>query len=342
VSEQKKITAQGHERVAAFLLSLDRDVAANILKSLKPDIVVQVSQAMLELDPRIGEENTVNDLYRTLALHVNGPKHVHACDDGELREILAATFGDKQGGEVLAKISERRRRDRPFLNVEAYPPGTIYRVLRHESIPVSALILSHLPPGLAAKTIRMYDEEAALGIVKRMAILSPPNAAMLQAIAENLEEALQAVAEEPEEPDPSDRLRSIAELLNNTTPELEKSVIEAISEDDADMAAELREFMFTWEDVGTIDKRAMQKILGTVDTKTLSIALKAASPEVENAVLSNLSSRVREMVAEERELAGAVPLSEVETARNDIMKNIRAMIEAGEFSPSRAGEDLVA
>ncbi len=338
---EKKVVATGHERVAAFLLSLDREVAANILKSLKPDVVLQVSQAMLELDPRVGEESVVNDLYRELAIHVNGPKHVQACDDGELQKILAATFGDKQGNAVLEQINERRRKDRPFLKVEDYPSGTLFRVLRNESTPACALVLAHLPAGTAAKTIRLFEEEQALEIVKRMATLSPPNLSVLQAIAANLEESLLAVAEEPEEPDPSDRLRSIAELLNFTPPELEKSVIAAIGEDDADMAAELREFMFTWEDIGTIDKRAMQKILGTVDTKTLSVALKAASPEVENAVLSNLSQRVREMVAEERELAGAVPLSTVEQARADIMKNIRAMIESGEFSPSRAGEELV-
>ena len=339
---EKKVVAKGHERVAAFLLSLDRAVAANILKSLKPDVVVAVSQAMLELDPRIGEESAVNDLYRELALHLNGPHHVKACDDDELRQILAGTFGDKKGGEVLQQINERRRKDRPFLQVEKFPPGTIFRALHHESVPVVSLVLAQLPPGLSAKIIRLFEEEAALAIVKRMAVLSPPNVAMLQAIALNLEEALQIAVTEPEEPDPSVRLRSIAELLNHTTPELEKSVIEAIAEDDADMASELREYMFTWEDVSTIDKRAMQKILGTVDTKTLSIALKACSPEVANNVLGNLSQRVREMVSEERELAGAVPMSEVQCARDDIMKNIRAMIEAGEFAPSRAGEDLVA
>ncbi|MEW6073129.1 MAG: FliG C-terminal domain-containing protein [Planctomycetota bacterium] len=338
----KRGSPTGHERVAAFLLSLDRAIAAKILKSLKPDVVVQVARAMLELDPKAGEESAVNDVYRQLALSVHGPKQGRACNSGELRAILNATFGDKKGGEVLNEIHERRRLDRPFLNVEAHPPGTIFRVLRRESDAVAALVLSHLPPEVSAKVIRRYEEEKALAIVKRMAVLSPPNRAVLRAMANDLDAALELAAEEPPEPDPSDRLRSIAELLNHTPPELEKVVIESIGSENAGMAAELREFMFTWEDIATIDKRAMQKILGTVDTKTLSVALKACSPAVEAKVLGNLSHRVREMVAEERELAGAVPMSEVLGARADIMKNIRAMMETGEFSPARAGEDLVA
>jgi len=85
----------------------------------------------------------------------------------------------------------------------------------------------------------------------------------------------------------------------------------------------------------------MQKILGMVDTKTLSIALKGASVAVEENILGNLSSRVREMVSEEREIAGPMPLSDVQDARNEIMVSIRALIEAGEFRPTRGSDALV-
>jgi flagellar motor switch protein FliG len=79
-----------------------------------------------------------------------------------------------------------------------------------------------------------------------------------------------------------------------------------------------------------------------VDTKTLSIALKGASEAVEGNILDNLSSRVREMVAEEREIAGPMPMSDVQDARNEIMISIRALIEAGDFRPTRGADDLVA
>jgi flagellar motor switch protein FliG len=339
VSERTEVG--GHHRVAAFLLSLDRDVAANILKSLNEDVVVAVSQAMLELDPKLGTETAVNDIYRSIAVDLNGPQDVRACDDDELREILVTTFGKPGGESVHQRILENRRTERPFLNVEKYPAGVIFRVLKYESSSAVSLVLSHLDPALAAQIIKLCEEEKALEIVGKMAVLSPPGLAMLQTIADNLEQELALSAEEPAEPDPSDRLRSVAQLLNFTTPEIEKSVIESLAEEDSEMAAELREYLFTWDDIAEIDKRSMQKILGSVDTKTLSIALKACTPAVEENVMGNLSQRVREMVAEERELAGAMPISEVQASRDEIMMNIRAMIEAGEFSPSRGGEDLV-
>ena len=75
--------------------------------------------------------------------------------------------------------------------------------------------------------------------------------------------------------------------------------------------------------------------------RTLSIALKACPPAVEQNVMNNLSSRVRDMVADERELAGAIPMTEVAAARGEVMTAVRALMDAGEFSPARAGEELV-
>jgi flagellar motor switch protein FliG len=141
--------------------------------------------------------------------------------------------------------------------------------------------------------------------------------------------------------DPARRLQSVAQILNNSAPEMEKKVIEALAQSDEKVANELREKLFTWEDIATLNRRAMTKILGTVDTKTLSVALKGCSKAVEQNILSNLSSRVREMVLEERELAGAMPLADVKLARDEVLKSIRALIESGEFRPNRGGEELV-
>jgi flagellar motor switch protein FliG len=122
---------------------------------------------------------------------------------------------------------------------------------------------------------------------------------------------------------------------------VERSVLGGLEEEDAQMVAEIREYMFTWEDLASLDKRAMQKVLTSVDTRTLSIALKGSSTSVEENILSNLSSRVREMVAEERELAGPMPMSEVQVLRDEVMKAVRGLMESGEIKTTRAGEDLV-
>ena len=107
------------------------------------------------------------------------------------------------------------------------------------------------------------------------------------------------------------------------------------------MASQVRELLFTWDDLATIEKRAMQKILASIDTKTLSIALKACPEGVFENIMNNLSSRVRDMVLDEKELLGPMPFSDVLQARVEIMGTVRALMESGEFSPARASEELV-
>ncbi len=330
----------GHQQVAAFLLGLDPETQQKVLRHLDKRVLDDVARAMIDLDPRLTAGGTLERLYRSLAVSLHGRKDLRPCAPSDLGTTLAATFGAAEGQSVLKKIEERRRKDRPFLEVERHPPRRIARALEAESSAIGALILGHVAPELAAEVLRFLPEELGLDAVRRLANLETPAPTVLRIVAGKLGARL-AKLEEQGDGAGVDRLQVIAEILNNSSPEIERKALEKIGQMSADVAAELREHMFTWEDIATIDKRSMQKILSTVDTKTLAVALKGSSPGVESNLMGNLSTRVRSMVVEEREIAGPVSMDVVENAREEIMKSIRAMIEAGEFRPSRGGANLV-
>jgi flagellar motor switch protein FliG len=335
-------STSGIQRVAAFLLSLEEEKVAAVLKHLADDVVEQVARAMMELDSGMDSSTAIDSLYRELAVRANLPKAVRPCTEGELEQLLARSHGGDRARSLVADIQARLHRDRPFRALEAYPEVNIAKVLSGEPPAVVALIASQITPSVTAGVLEHFEPEKATETLRRMASVKTPPPTVLIALAEDLEAQLKAMAEQPAEIGEEDRLRGIAEILSYSSPELETGVVESLQAVDEESATALREFLFTWEDISAVDKRSMQKILGTVDTKTLSLALKGCGQEVEESVMSNLSERVRDMVAEERELAGAVPRNEVEMAREDILKNIRAMIESGEFRPARSGEDLVA
>lgn len=330
----------GHQQVAAFLLSLDPKTARTVLRHIKRDVLEDVARAMVDLDPRLSEEGTVESLYRSLALSLHGPKRVSACPPNELGGLLETAVGANESKAILERIEARRRKERPFAAIERHPSARIARVVAGESAALGALVLGHVDPKKAAEIVAAMPEEKALEAVGLLAKLRDPSPGVVRVVAERLAGLLSAL-EAKGESAAIDRLQGIAEMLNNSSPQIEQKVMETIGAESAEMAATLREHMFTWEDIATIDKRSMQKILSTVDTKTLSVALKGASSGVEGNLMNNLSARVRDMVAEEREIAGAVSRTVIEDARNEIMRSIRAMIEAGEFKPSRGGEELV-
>jgi flagellar motor switch protein FliG len=333
-------SVQGYQRVAAFLLSLEPAVASSVLKGMPPEVVARVAQAMIDLDPRLTGKGVVEELYRALGRDLHGPKAVGPCDTDHLRKLLGDAFG-KQADELLRAIQERRLASRPFLELERHPPAALARVLREESAAVAALVLAHVEPAQAALVLKSFEPAAALEVVRRMVTLEAPAPELLRTLAADLAQRLARAPLPAAAAGPEQRLQSVAELLNNSPPEMEKKVIEELAQQDEKTANELRERLFSWEDIGALNRRAMTKILGTVDTKTLSVALKGCSRAVEQNILGNLSSRVRDMVAEERELAGPLPLSDVKIAREEILKSIRALIEAGEFRPNRGGDELV-
>lgn len=331
----------GSHRAAAFLLSLEKEDAARVMRHLDPKIIANVAEAMTELDPAICAAEAVEGLYQELARTLYQRASVRPQDDFELGEILERTFGRNDAEQVLVGIHERRRKEQPFAFLESYPAQVVARVLADETPAVVALILAHISPGVSAAVLGVIEEDRALSVVKRMTSISPPNIETMLSIADDLEGRIRHAATIPPPPDLADTLRTVADLLNFSKVETERAVLEGLEEDDQDVANQVREYMFTWEDLSTIEKRAMQKVLASVETRTLSLALKGSSEAVEQNVMANLSSRVRDMVDDERELLGAVPLSEVVSARNEIMVVVRGLMDQGEFNPARAGEELV-
>ncbi|MDE0896126.1 MAG: hypothetical protein OSB10_06035 [Planctomycetota bacterium] len=331
---------RGSDKVAAFLLSLDEEQAVGLLKHLPDYLVGEVAEAMTNLDSSAATEERINSLFKDIATKTNVRGPVRPQKPSEMKAMLETSFGPKRADKVLVEIDTRNEMEFPFREVDNYAPSSIASVLRNESIAVASVVLAHLAPSSSAAVLAALDEEDALQIVRGMTTLVPPNFDTLRGIAADLVAQLDN-ASSISTIDSGKQLKTIAELLNYSGTELEQSVLGGIESEDEGTAKEIREYMFTWDDLATVEKRAMQKILGSVNTRTLSIALKASTPEIESNIMANLSTRVRAMVAEERELTGPMAMSEVNLMRAEIMDAVRGLMDSGEFSPAKSGEDLV-
>ena len=331
----------GVQQAAAFLLTLDKDGAASVLRHLDPTVIVEVVEAMGDADASVLAPDSVRELYKRVVIDLKRPGGVRRRSASELKQMIEQTLGREQAGAVFETIQKRLQQERPFLSLEKEPPHAISSVLAEQSDPVVALVLAHLDPSLSAGVLSGFATERSTEVVRRMATLIPPGIDTLLAIADDLLPLVKQASSVALPVDRSVRLRSVAEMLGRTRGDTEKTVLDGLDQQNSEMVKEIREFMFTWEDLATVERRSMQKILASVDTRTLAIALKGSSRRVEENVVGNLSERVRAMIADERELAGALPMSEVLKARGEIMNAVRSLMESGEFRPSRAGEELV-
>jgi flagellar motor switch protein FliG len=131
------------------------------------------------------------------------------------------------------------------------------------------------------------------------------------------------------------------DILNNVDRSTEKHIMEALELEDSDLAEEIRRRMFVFEDILTLDNRAIQRFLREVDNSQLAIALKGATEEVKNVIFNNMSKRLSEMIKEDIEFMGPVRLKDVEEAQQRIVNVIRKLEDSGEIVISRGGGDEI-
>jgi flagellar motor switch protein FliG len=338
---KKEAPLNGAHKVAAFLLTLEKPVAATLLKQMDAKAMTEVAAAMTILDPRLSENQAIHELYRELSRKLNAGVGPRAQDDSELTVILETSIGRERARTVIAQIHERRRVEHPFAILDEEPLPVLCATLAEESNAAVALVLAHLRPDQSAEVLAALGGERALDVVLRIAAIAPPPTESLIQVANELRERMVEFSKRPRPFAKESALKSVAQMLNMSGETVEKVVMEGLGTASEELLADVKEAMFTWEDIAQVDKRGMQKILGSVETRTLAIALKGCSPEVEQNIMANLSARVRAMVADERELAGPLPMAQINESRNELMKNVRALMEAGEFKPAKAGEELV-
>jgi flagellar motor switch protein FliG len=198
------------------------------------------------------------------------------------------------------------------------------------------VILSHLPKPKAAEVLRMFPEPLQYEVFKRISALDviPPG------IIEEIDTVLnrEVVATDTSEISHLGGIEAVAELLNNADKATEERIFSRLEEDDPELAEQIRQLMFVFEDLLTLDDRSLRTLLKEVRNEDLTLALKTASELTRRKILSNLSERAAAMIEEDMEAMGPVRVSEVEGAQQKIIQITRKLEREGKLVISGRGE----
>ena len=127
-------------------------------------------------------------------------------------------------------------------------------------------------------------------------------------------------------------VNSVAEILNVTDRATERHLLESLAQEDPALVEEIRRLMFVFEDVNKLSDKDIQTVLKNVESTQWAMALKGASEELKQRVLSNMSQRAAQMLSEEMDYLGPVRLTEVESVQQQIVDIVRRLEDAGEIS----------
>lgn len=331
--------ASGKRKAAAFLLSLDSESAALVMQQLSEREVGELSREMAAIG-----ELTPAELDASLEEFGSRSAAGGIAVGARVQALLERALGRDKGRELLDRARRASAVTTPFKALGRLDIKQLQGLLRDEHPQVQALVIAHLDAPLASNLLKGMDEEMRFEVVKRMSSSEDLPPELVNQIDEMLGDRAAGMGVSKSEAEAKGRFKTVAQMLTLSEPQITKSLLERLGKEVPAAANEIQSLMFVFEDLLKISDRDMQKVMSEVDKGDLSLALKAAPPEIASKLLGALSARARDSLKEEIEMLGPRPLKEVEEAQKRILQQVRGMEERGDIKVNRGvggGEVMV-
>lgn len=324
---------------ATLLLSIDQELAAKVLRNLGDDTLDQVTRAMKELSELAVDVSAIQEVFRAAIQRLRDGGLALGDVQSGMETMLTRAFGDERGADIHRRAQSDILAKKPFAMFEALTAEDLANLLTEEHPQIAAVFMAHLDRKKAGQVLNNLSDDLRADLVYRVSTLdrTPPD--VVQRVLEVMRQKVKDLGLTSLRSEPGAWIKAAADILNNMGGG-DKAVLETVSKSDDRIAAMIREEMFVFDDIGKLDKKSMQKVLGAIDTRVLAVSLKAASQETEESILGNLSQRAGAMVVEERDSLGPMPLSEVVDNQQQILTIVRDLMDSGEVAAG-GSEELV-
>jgi flagellar motor switch protein FliG len=332
---KEKLT--GVQKAAILFITLGPDASAQILKKL-PDSEIQKITFEIANLPKVKTE--IKDEVLKEFIDLNKAKE-YILEGGfeYAKNLLGKALGTQRAMDIIEKVSEITQQYRPFGIARKADASQLLNIIINEHPQTIALILCYLQPEKAAQIVSGLPEDLQSDVAKRIATMSNTSPIVIEEVENILQKKLSNVIR-------SDMatiggVTSLVDILNNVDRGTEKSILEELDREQPELAEKIRESMFIFEDIISLDNAAIQRIIKEVDSKDWALALKTASEQVSNVIFSNMSKRASQTLKEDIDFLGPVRLIDIEKAQQSVVSVIRRLDEAGEIILSRGGEDAI-
>ena len=328
----------GSQKVAILCMVLGSEAAAAITQKLAVEEVEQISFEIARMD-RVSSEATDAVLSEWLDVMLAADS-VAAGGVEFAREVMEKAFGAQKSQVMLKRILSQISEGAGLHRLRNADPQQLGNTLRGEHPQTVALILAHLEAQHTASVLKELDPVFGAEVVLRMARMEKVSPDMLVLIERSiLTETDLAPAQGLST---SGGPAAVAEVLNLVAPSLEKAIMKGVEAIDPALCEQIRNLMFVFEDVVSLDDRSLQRLLREIDVKELALALKSASNEVKNKIMGGMSQRASAALKEEMEMLGPARKRDIESAQTAIVAMIRKLEDAGEIVVGGGADDLVA
>ncbi len=325
MAQESATSLTGVDKASLFLLALGTEAAGLVMQQLSQDEVKAVGSNIARLgnvDPSMKDKvfKEFSARYRD-GVAVPGNEYV--------RQVLESALGTSKAQDIVAEIfGDTSGQAFDWIKTAATP--RLASCLRSERPQVIALILAYMPAARAAEVIAQLPEEIQGDVAYRLSSMQYVSPEIARAVDEVLETklaresstALKAVG----------GVDSLVAILNNADRSTESKILGYLDNVEADMAENVRQMLFTFDDIIKLDDQALQAILQETEQEDIRMAVKGATEPIKEAIFRNMSERAVEAMKEDLEMMGRVKVKDVEAAQRRIMAVVRRLDEDGTIS----------
>ena len=325
----------GTSKAAVLLVSLGPELSSRVLKHLPED---QIEELTLEIAALRKVEASVSDnILREFHQLCIARQYIAQGGIEYAHDMLERALGTQRALDIINRLTASLQ-VRPFDFVRKTEPSQLLNFIQNEHPQTIALVAAYLQPAQAAEVISSLIPAKQIEVAKRLALMDSTSPDVISQVEQVLEKKLAATSSQ--EYTQAGGIEAIVDVLNAVDRGTEKTILEALAEQEPELTEEIKRRLFTFEDIVQLDDRATMRVLREVDlTKDLPLALKVASDEVQRKIFKNMSKRAVDTLQEEIGYLGPVRLRDVEESQQKIVNIIRRLEESGEIVIARGGED---
>jgi flagellar motor switch protein FliG len=330
------VSDEGVIKSAILLMAIGEAEAVEVFKYLSPREVQRLGAAMAALQKV--DRAQVEDALKEFRRHAGDVTTIGSDADNYVRAVLTKALGTERATSIIDRILKGTETS-GIDQLKWLDGRSVAELIKNEHPQIIATILVHLERDHAADVLSNLTERLRNDVVLRVASLEGIQPAALRELNEVLSQLLSG----------GDRLAKAsmggpavaAEILNNMGTAIEASVMASLRDYDTELAQQIEDKMFTFDNLIDLEDRSIQLLLREVQSESLIIALKGTSTEMREKFFKNMSQRAAEMLRDDFESKGAVRLSEVEAEQREILKVVRKLADEGQIVLGGKGDEAV-
>lgn len=324
---QQIMTMNSTQKVAALLILLGPATASEVLKNVTDNDLLEkialeiASLNKVPLTALAGILEEFSNIFKANSYLAKGGKDY-------AKQLLEMTYGPEQAKRMMSRL-ETLMNANPFQFFNEADPVQLATSFQNENPQLIALILAYLQPTQSAKVLNCLSPDVQAQVAMKIADMDTTNPEILSDIEKIVESKFSSIM--VQDFSQAGGIDTLANILNRADRSTERNVMDLLELENPTMAEQVRELMFVFEDIQSLDNKTVQRILREVNTKDLALALKGTKPEVRDKIFSNMSERAQQMLKDDMEFLGPVRAKDVQEVQSQICLTIKALEASGEI-----------